>query len=131
MHKATFPIYHASLKRTVTEVGFPGNFVSDPISWKPSQAWNTVPKCLNKPVSLLTGKPLNQSRFDKTEHLGYVVFTRNAGMIAASEVMAMTRRPCRNYSSAFKAKVSVATIKGENILIELAQGFEVHLDQLT
>jgi hypothetical protein len=39
----------------------------------------------------------------------------------------MTRRPCRNHSPAFKAKVAVAAIKGERTLIELAQDFDVHL----
>ena len=38
----------------------------------------------------------------------------------------MTRRPRRNHSSAFKAKVAVAAIKGEKTLIELAQDFDVH-----
>ena len=35
----------------------------------------------------------------------------------------MTRRPRRNHSPAFKAKVAVAAIKGERTLIELAQDF--------
>ena len=38
----------------------------------------------------------------------------------------MTRRPRRNHSPAFKAKVAVAAIKGERTLIELAQEFDVH-----
>ena len=33
----------------------------------------------------------------------------------------MARRPRRNHSPAFKAKVAVAAIKGEKTLIELAQ----------
>lgn len=35
--------------------------------------------------------------------------------------MTTTRRPRRNHSPAFKAKVAVAAIKGEKTLIELAQ----------
>ena len=42
----------------------------------------------------------------------------------------MTRRPCRNHSPAFKAKVAVASIKGEKTLIELAQDFDVHPNQI-
>ena len=42
----------------------------------------------------------------------------------------MTRRPRRNHSTAFKAKVAVAAIKGEQTLIELAQGFDVHPNQI-
>ena len=42
----------------------------------------------------------------------------------------MTRRPRRNQSPAFKAKVAVAAIKGERTLIELAQDFDVHPNQI-
>ena len=42
----------------------------------------------------------------------------------------MTRRPRRNHSPAFKAKVAVAAIKGERTLIELAQEFYVHPNQI-
>ena len=42
----------------------------------------------------------------------------------------MTRRPRRNHSPAFKARVAVAAIKGEKSLIELAQGFDVHPNQI-
>ena len=57
-------------------------------------------------------------------------FPRNVGMIAVSEEMTMTRRPRRNHSPAFKAKVAVAAIKGERTLIELAQDFDVHPNQI-
>ena len=42
----------------------------------------------------------------------------------------MTRRPRRNHSPAFKAKVAVAAIKGEKTLIELAQDFDVLPNQI-
>ena len=42
----------------------------------------------------------------------------------------MARRPRRNHSPAFKAKVPVAGIKGEKTLIELAQDFDVHPNQI-
>jgi len=51
-------------------------------------------------------------------------------MIVASEEMTMARRPRRNHSPAFKAKVVVAAIKGEKTLIELAQDFDVHPNQI-
>ena len=38
----------------------------------------------------------------------------------------MTRRPRRNHSPAFKARIAVATIKGERTLIKLAQDIDVH-----
>ena len=42
----------------------------------------------------------------------------------------MTRRPRRNHSPSFKAKVGVAAIKGKKTLIELAQDFDVHPNQI-
>lgn len=43
----------------------------------------------------------------------------------------MRRRPRRNHSRAFKAKVALAAVKGEKTLAELAQLFEVHPNQMT
>lgn len=38
----------------------------------------------------------------------------------------MTRRRRRNHSPAFKAKASLAAIRGEKTLAELAEQFDVH-----
>ena len=38
----------------------------------------------------------------------------------------MTKRARRNHTSAFKAKVALAAIKGEKTLAELAHQFDVH-----
>lgn len=43
----------------------------------------------------------------------------------------MARRPRRNHSPAFKAKVALAAIKGDKTLAELAQQFDVHPNQIT
>ena len=43
----------------------------------------------------------------------------------------MNRRPRRNHTPAFKAKVALAAIKGEMTLSELAQLFDVHPNQIT
>ena len=43
----------------------------------------------------------------------------------------MTRRPRRNHSPAFKAKVALEAIKGEKTLVELAQRFDVHPNLIT
>jgi transposase len=43
----------------------------------------------------------------------------------------MTRRPRRNHTAAFKAKVALAAIKGEKTLLELAQQFDIHANQIT
>ena len=43
----------------------------------------------------------------------------------------MTRRPRRNHTPAFKAKVALAAVKGEKTLAELAQQFDVHPNQIT
>ena len=42
----------------------------------------------------------------------------------------MSSRPRRNHSPAFKAKVALAAIKGEKTLIELAQEFDFHPNQI-
>ncbi|WP_345574798.1 transposase, partial [Stakelama sediminis] len=43
----------------------------------------------------------------------------------------MSRRPRRDHSPAFKAKVALAAVKGEKTLAELAQQFDVHPNQIT
>jgi transposase len=43
----------------------------------------------------------------------------------------MTKRPRRNHTPAFKAKVALAAIKGEKTLSELAQQFDVQANQIT
>jgi len=40
------------------------------------------------------------------------------------------RRKRRNHSSAFKAKVALAAIKGEKTLAELAEQYDVHANQI-
>ncbi len=42
----------------------------------------------------------------------------------------MTRRNRRNHSSAFKAKVALAAVKGERTLAELTEQFDVHPNQI-
>jgi len=43
----------------------------------------------------------------------------------------MSKRPRRNHTPAFKAKVALAAVKGEKTLSELAQQFDVHPNQIT
>ena len=43
----------------------------------------------------------------------------------------MSKRPRRNHTASFKAKVALATMKGEKTLAELAQQFDVHPNQIT
>ncbi len=41
------------------------------------------------------------------------------------------RRPRRNHSSEFKAKVALATIQGDLTMSELVKKFDVHANQIT
>jgi transposase len=43
----------------------------------------------------------------------------------------MSKRPRRNHSPAFKAKIALAAVRGEKTLAELAQQFDVHPNQIT
>jgi transposase len=42
----------------------------------------------------------------------------------------MAKRPRRNHSAALKAKVALEAMKGEQTLVELAERFEVHPNQI-
>ena len=43
----------------------------------------------------------------------------------------MSRRPRRNHTPAFKAKVALAAIKGDRTIAQLADQFDVHPNQIT
>jgi len=43
----------------------------------------------------------------------------------------MSRRPRRNHSAAFKAKVALAAVKGDRTIAQLAEHFDVHPNQIT
>ena len=43
----------------------------------------------------------------------------------------MSRRPRRNHSGTFKAKVAVDAIRGEKTLAEMAKHYDVHPQQIT
>ena len=43
----------------------------------------------------------------------------------------MQRRPRRNHTPAFKAKVALAAIKGDRTVAQLAEQFDVHPNQVT
>ena len=43
----------------------------------------------------------------------------------------MSKRPRRNHAPAFKAKVALEALKGDQTIVELAQRFQVHPNQIT
>jgi transposase len=43
----------------------------------------------------------------------------------------MSRRPRRNHSAVFKAKVALAAVKGDRTVAQLAEHFDVHPNQIT
>lgn len=42
----------------------------------------------------------------------------------------MSRRPRRNHSPTFKAKVAIAAVKGDKTLAELSKEFDLHQNQI-
>jgi transposase len=46
-------------------------------------------------------------------------------------IATMPRRPRRNHAPAFKAKVALEAIRGEQPLIAIAERFDVHPNQIT
>src|ERR1035437_3840510 len=49
----------------------------------------------------------------------------------SSDKGAVMRRPRRNHTASFKAKVAVAALKGDKTLAELAEKFDIHANQIT
>ena len=43
----------------------------------------------------------------------------------------MAKRPRRNHGAGFKAKVALEALKGEQTIVELAERFQVHHNQIT
>jgi len=43
----------------------------------------------------------------------------------------MSKRPRRNHAPAFKAKVALEAIKGDQTIVELSQRYQVHPNQIT
>ena len=43
----------------------------------------------------------------------------------------MKRRPRRNHTPAFKAKVALAAIKGDRTLAQLSDQYDIHVNQIT
>jgi transposase-like protein len=51
--------------------------------------------------------------------------------VACESGETMQRRPRRNHTPAFKAKVALAAITGDRTLAQLAEQFDVHPNQIT
>ena len=43
----------------------------------------------------------------------------------------MSKRPRRNHAPAFKAKVALDALKGDQTIVELAERYQVHSNQIT
>lgn len=51
-------------------------------------------------------------------------------LICRAQETALLRRPRRNHSPAFNAKVALAAVRGEQTLAELAHQFDIHPNQI-
>src|SRR6185437_1903132 len=59
-------------------------------------------------------------------------FCLTAGtLVPANQERPMSRRSRRTHSPAFKAKVALATVKGDRTIAQLAEHFDVHPNQIT
>ncbi len=43
----------------------------------------------------------------------------------------MSKRPRRNHAPSFKAKVALEALKGEQTIVEIAQRYQIHPNQIT
>jgi transposase len=59
------------------------------------------------------------------------ILLNNRALLPCKQEKTMSRRPRRNHSSAFKAKVALAAAKEEMTTAELSQKFDVHASQIT
>jgi transposase len=60
-----------------------------------------------------------------------VEFLPDSGHDGCASGATMAKRVRRNHSPAFKARVALAAVRGEKTLVELAQQFDVHVNQIT
>jgi transposase len=58
-------------------------------------------------------------------------FCLTAGTLCPESGETMNRRPRRNHTPTFKAKVALAALKGDRTLAQLAEQFDVHPNQIT
>ena len=58
-------------------------------------------------------------------------FLPESGQYACRTGETKTKRPRRNHTPAFKAKVALAAVRGDKTLAELAQQFDIHPNQIT
>src|SRR6516165_7490377 len=84
---------------------------------------------VDRPQKQQRSKRSDQSWLRKFEQVEFLPDGGHA--VACESGETMIRRPRRNHTPAFKAKVALAAIRGDRTLAQLAEQFDVHPNQIT
>ena len=105
---------------------------SDPICFSPYlyRARNQVERFFNRIKHCRRVATRYESRPRKSAQDDKWNFCLTTAIVAVNR-RTMSRRPRRNHSPAFKAKVALAAIKGDRTIAQLAEHFDVHPNQIT
>ncbi|NSY39587.1 hypothetical protein GKC28_15200 [Leisingera sp. ANG59] len=112
-----------------------GDRIVAPQGTAPNRSLNATPRrdfqtaLLLQPVVTDQKRDETESWFGKFERVSLVDFLLPIRQRCRSEGAMMRRRPRRNHSPSFKAKVALAALKGDGTLFEPVTQLELHPNQ--